>query len=352
MKKTLIALAIAAVASTAANATVIYSQDGTKIDLDGRVALQIANQTGKRTDLLDKGSRLRVRAFQEIGNGFTALGAAEIRFTQNGTVGDGIHTKRLFAGLTHADIGSLTFGRQLTVGDHIGLSDYTYELGSIVKVVDAHNKAAHFMSAEFNGFRFGADYYFGNADKTYVEKDKDGNVTKTGYSADNGQGFGLGAFYKTKIDEFGFAVEGGYSELTKGDFKANEYKAKGAGAAIELSYGPAALAFDWSQAKSPVGHSDHKFRVGDVKNEKVDQFEVGFKYHVTPQNKVYAEYLWGIGKTQGEENDKFKGWFLGADHHFNKHVILYVEGGSFKTKNAGETVEKEKRIALGTRILF
>ncbi len=343
MKKTLIALAIAAVASTAANATVIYSQDGTKIDLDGRVALQIANQTGKRTDLLDKGSRVRVRAFQEIGNGFTALGAAEIRFTQNGTIGDGIHTKRLFAGLTHADVGSLTFGRQLTVGDHIGLSDYTYELGSIVKVVDAHNKAAHFMSAEFNGFRFGADYYFGDAKKD----DDNGN-----HLADNGQGFGLGAFYKTKVGEFGFAVEGGYSELTKGTFEADEYKAKGAGAAAELSYGPAALGFDWSQAKSPVGHLDHKFRVGDVKNEKVDQFEIGFKYHVTPQNKVYAEYLWGIGKTQGVENDKFRGWFLGADHHFNKHVIVYAEGGSFKTKNSGVTVEKEKRIAVGTRILF
>lgn len=67
MKKTLIALAVAATAATSANATVIYEQEGTKLDLDGRVALQIANHTDKRTDLVDKGSRVRVRVFQSIG---------------------------------------------------------------------------------------------------------------------------------------------------------------------------------------------------------------------------------------------------------------------------------------------
>lgn len=342
MKKTLIALAVAAVAATSANATVVYQKDGTKIDIDGRLSLQIANQTGKRTDLVDKGSRLRVRAYQDVAGGFTAFGAAEIRFTDGGDIGNKINTKRLFAGVTHKEIGTLTFGRQLTVGDHIGLSDYTYELGAIVKVVDAHNKAIHFMSKEFEGFRFGADYYFGNA-----QKDESGKHT-----ADNGQGFGLGAFYKRSFGDFGFAVEGGYSELTKGTLETDEYKVKSAGAAVELSYGPAALALDWSQVKSPKGKVENKFRVGNAVNERVNQFELGFKYQLTEQNKVYAEYLWGVGKTEGSKDDKFRGWFLGADHKFNKNVILYVEGGAFKTKADGKTIEKEKRIALGTRILF
>ncbi|WP_439238774.1 porin [Lonepinella sp. BR2919] len=343
MKKTLIALAVAALASSAANATVVYQKDGTKIDIDGRISLQVRNETDKRTDLVDKGSRLRVRGYQEIGNGFTALANIEIRFTQNGTVGDSIHTKRLFGGFEHKDIGTLTFGRQLTVGDDLGLSDYTYELGAITKVVDAHNKALHFKSANFSGFHFMTDYYFGTANK----HDSSHNET-----ADAGQGFGLGAFYKTKVGEFGFAVEGGYSEITKGTLASDEYKTKGAVAAVQFSYGPVALGVDWSHAKSTKDKADNKFRVGGEQFNKVDQVEVGLKYQVTPNNKVYAEYLWGVGKTEGQDDGKFRGWFLGADHYFNKNVVVYVEGGSFKTKQSGEELSKNKQIALGTRIFF
>ncbi|WP_386698239.1 porin [Lonepinella sp. MS14436] len=367
MKKTLIALAVAALASSAANATVVYQQDGTKLDVDGRISMQVRKETNKRTDLVDKGSRVRVRAYQEIGNGFSALANMEIRFTQNGTIGDGIHTKRLFGGFAHKDIGALTFGRQLTVGDDLGLSDFTYELGAITKVVDAHNKAVHFKSADFGGFHFMADYYFGNSAKHSTRytttKDSLGNVTITAKSdnqetADDGQGYGLGAFYKTKVGEFGFAVEGGYSEITRGDWRTGngdgkaEYKTKGATVAGLVSYGPVALGLDWSHAKSTKDNVDNKFRVGAKAFNQVNQFEVGLKYQITQNNKVYAEYLWGTGKTKGTENGKFRGWFLGADHYFNKNVLVYVEGGSFKTKQAGVTLEKNKQIALGTRILF
>ena len=37
MKKTLVALAVAAVAATSANAAVVYNQDGTKVDVGGQV---------------------------------------------------------------------------------------------------------------------------------------------------------------------------------------------------------------------------------------------------------------------------------------------------------------------------
>lgn len=347
MKKTLIALAVAATAATSANATVVYEKEGTKLDIDGRVALQIKNETNKRTDLLDKGSRVRFRVFQEIGGGFTALGNAEIRFTSKDTVGDGIKTQRLFGGFQHKDVGSLTFGRQLVTGDHIGLSDFTYELGGIVKVTDAHNKALHFMSAEWGGFRFGVDYLFGTAAKKSADP-----ASLEQKTANNGQGFNVGAFYQRKFGEFGFAIEGGYGEIKKGTLETNEYKHKLGGAAVGLSYGPVAFGFDWAGAKSEQNKADHTFRVGPQKYAKLNQFEVGTKYQFTESNKVYAEYLWGKGKTTGANDGKFRGWFLGVDHHFNKNVVAYVEGGSFRTKEANVTVNKEKQIAIGTRIFF
>lgn len=39
MKKTIVALAVAAVAATSANAATVYNQDGTKVDVNGSVRL-------------------------------------------------------------------------------------------------------------------------------------------------------------------------------------------------------------------------------------------------------------------------------------------------------------------------
>lgn len=344
MKKTLLALVVAAVAASSANATVIYQKDGTKIDLDGRVHVQISNTKGERTDLIDKASRVRVRAYQEIGGGFEALGAVEIGFT-NTQIGDTVKTRRIFAGFQHADIGSLTFGKQLVLGDHIPKANYSYELGGNVFNND-HAKAAHFMSAKLNGVRLAADYYFGNAKK------EGAGQTQT-VSTD--QGFGLGAFYDGKIGDVAVRFGSGYSELTKGTTEANKYKTKYAGIGFDVSYGIVTWGVDWAYAKSTKGNKDAGVfqTVGNTtKFEKINRFEVGTKVAVTKQNNIYGSLLFGTAQNQGEQKAKNFGWKLGVDHQFNKFVAVYVEGAKSKTKQAGETIEKGSKVAVGARILF
>lgn len=343
MKKTLIALAVTAMAATSANAAVIYQNEGTKIDLDGRAALEIVNLKDKRTDLVDRGSRVRVRAYQELGGGFTALGAVEIRFTSNGTVGDGIKTQRLFGGFAHKDVGSLTFGRQLTLGDHIPKANYSWEMGGNV-LHDSAPKAAHFMSNKFAGFRFAADYYFGTADKT---------------KAGAGQGFGVGAFYDGQWGDVAVRFGSGYVEVKKGTTTADDYKQKMTGVGFDVKYKAVSIGLDWANGKSPAGKKDYNFKhsVGDGvtgvgRYEKIDRFDLGFKVDVTSSNAIYGAYLWGTGKNTGEANGKAKGWVLGVDHKFNKHVVIYLEGGKAHIKQNGTRIADASRIGLGTRIMF
>lgn len=344
MQKTLIAFSIMATAAGAVNATTIYHKDGTKINLDGRLSLEIANFSNKRTDLIDRGSRLRLHAYQDIGSGFSALANVEFRFS-NDNIGDNLHTKRLYAGIRHKQ-GTLTFGKQALLGDSIGYSNFTYELGKIAKLTTAADKSVSFLSGEFNGFRFGADYLFGSAAK-HADNDRDKEKL-----SDKGNGFTLALFYRQKFDQLTVEAAGGYGEKKDGKLASNEYTQKLAGTSVRFAYGPAAIGFDWAHAKSPAGHADHRFRIGSAKFEKLNQFELGMKYHLTEQHKVYAEYLWGTGETKGKADGDFSGWFLGADHKFNQYVVIYVEGGTFKTKQAGNTLEKEKRIALGSRVYF
>ncbi len=337
MKKTLIAFAVAAMAATSANAAVIYKNEGTKVDLDGRGALEIVNVKGKRTDLVDRGSRVRVRAYQEFGGGFTALSAVELRFTTNGTVGDGVKAQRLFVGFSHEDVGSLTFGRQLTLGDHIPKANYSYELGGNV-LHDSAPKAVHFMSNKFSGFRFATDYYFGEADKS---------------KAANGQGYGVGAFYDGQWDDLAVRFGSGYVEIIKGTTPADDYKQKMLGVGFDVKYKIVSLGLDWAHGHSPKGHKDYNFKHSmSAKYEKIDRFDLGFKVDLTEKNALYGAYLWGTGKNEGQANGKHRGWMLGVDHKFTKQVAVYLEGGKAQVKENGVKVSDASRVGLGTRILF
>lgn len=52
MKKTLIALVVTAMAAASANAVVVYKNEGTKVELDGRGAFEIVNMKDKKLTLV------------------------------------------------------------------------------------------------------------------------------------------------------------------------------------------------------------------------------------------------------------------------------------------------------------
>ncbi|PJG84591.1 porin [Conservatibacter flavescens] len=365
MKKTIIALAVAAATvATSANASVIYQKDGTKIDLDGRLHLELQNLKDERTTLRDTGSRVRFRAYQEIGGGFSALGAVELRFSNANEIGGNMRAHRLFAGFTNPDIGTLTFGRQLHLGDHIPKANYTYDWGGNI-FFDAHKKAAHFMSARFNGFRVAADYYFGNATK-------DGNTSSGNSAWDEGQGYGVGLFYDGKWNDLAFRFGSGFSEVNQSTdgTKTTEYKLKRGGVGFDVKYQRVTVGFDWAFGKATKGYNSKNINFQKVASvpsgaydgfNKNNRFLVGLKLDITEQNALYGQYYFGKAKRSdqhvntftGTSNDyKMRGWMVGVDHKFNKHVVVYLEGGTGKVKQGGEELVKNHRAVLGTRILF
>ncbi|PAU70553.1 porin [Vreelandella alkaliphila] len=92
MKKTLLATAIigALGASAAAQAATVYDQDGTKLDVYGRIAMGIAGGGAEYNDdkekidnsaeFVDVYSRLGLRMSQEVNSDLTAFGRVEWRF--------------------------------------------------------------------------------------------------------------------------------------------------------------------------------------------------------------------------------------------------------------------------------
>ncbi|TNG97517.1 porin [Pasteurellaceae bacterium USgator11] len=358
MKKTLVALAVAAVAATSANAAVVYDQDGSKVEVGGSVRLVLQKAKDKRTDLLNNGSRITVNASQDLGNGLSAVGQLEIRpdFSSD------TKTSRLWAGFKQEGVGTLTFGKLLTIGDELGQSDFTYNFGGINKVTDSGDKVAHFRSANFGGFSFGVDYLFGNSAKT---KEVNGQVVKV----NNNRGYVVGALYNNKFGDLGIDAAVGFSQdnrstdatVVSGTLAEGNYKEKGFTSGLRVSYDKFAVGFDYSQRKTDDKAQGVTFRVVKkddggkailTKYHKISEYELGLKYQVTDASKVYGEWLWGKGKALDEADTKFNGFILGADYKIHKNVVTYLEGITIKGKQAGNTVWKDNAVNLGLRVFF
>lgn len=356
MKKTLVALAVAAVAATSANAAVVYNQDGTKVEVGGQFRVLLTKNSGERADLKNPGSRVEIKATQELGSGFSALAATQLRFSERDEAGDekqdfnDIEAYNVYAGFAQDQIGTLTFGKQNTNQDDLGISDYTYDLGDVKMTHNHDDKAAKFRSVEWNGFSFGADYFFGDA-----KKDSD--------TEQNGKGWGAALFYTAEIaNDTTLTVNGGYTKVKKfardqqpvddnHDYNESAYVV-----GAELASGPFALAVDWSEKHSTNGtNALEDFGTDNVSIDahKIRALEVGAKYNYLENAKVYGEYqYWKATPKTGDKKVTMNGFILGTDYWFTKQVVTYLEAGTFKYKNQDDKSDRDNKVGVGFRVYF
>ena len=353
MKKTLVALAVAAVAATSANAAVVYDQDGSKVEVGGSLRLLLTKNSGERGDLKNKGSRVVIKGSQDLGNGLSALANVEVRFEGKKNKDDpsddfgDIETKRLFAGFKQDGVGQLTFGRQLTNADDLGLSDYTYNLGGVNQTTTSGRKVAKFTSAEWNGFKFGLDYIFDNDAKQD--------------SAQN-RGWGASVFYTADLgSDMTYNFSGGFTQDKYETATVEKHKENAFIVSSELVTGPFAISVDYSQRKSTNDANVIKYRafsdtVSVANFNKITEIGLGMKYSYLENASVYGEYIWGQGKlakVAADVADKanLRAWILGTDYKLHKNVVTYLEGGSFKYKYASNK-NTDNYAGVGLRVYF
>ncbi|OBW94410.1 porin [Gallibacterium salpingitidis] len=381
MKKTLVALAVAAVAATSANAAVVYNQDGTKVEVGGQLRLLLAKDKYERADLKYGSSRLVFKATQDLGDGYSALGNVEVRFNDPGSNDSGAYAKRLYAGFAKDGVGQITFGRQLTNLDDVGLSDFTYDLGGVNLTRTDANKDIRFRSADFAGFQFGLDYFFGEQDKEKYNHGA-GFGTSLFYTAQLAQDTTLqfnAGFSQTKVksgkfvdlDEKLLEVSGydkdgnkiyttsSYAAATEDSLPYKEHKVNAFIVGTKLATGPFAFAVDYSQSKATDNQdgiafeASHTGEVIKLPINKLQQLEVGAKYNYLDNASVYGEYIYRKASFADSDAEKVKvnQFILGTDYKFAKNVITYVEASTANWKY-GDDSSRDNKFRVGLRVLF
>lgn len=347
MKKTLAALIVSAFAASAANAAVVYDNEGTKVELNGSLRLIMEKADAKKYDavgnstktansaLRNAGSRFGITVKHNLDNDFYALGRLESRFddTESRDQFGSLYAKRAYVGLGSKATGDITFGRQLTIADDLTQAN-DYEYGFIPKgkyIPTSGTGVVRYDYKGIEGLQLSANYNFG---QTNNEKGKPLNPgIKNAYA--------VGALYTAGDLDARLAY--GHTNFETGASYA--HRLDGVLASLGYKFGDFTLTGDFA-----YGHE--KFD-----DEKTNKFYVapGFAYQVLPASKVYGNYLYE--RVKGENTkDKTHGFLLGADYKLHKQVVVFVEGKYVTTKEyVNDTYDgktKDRAIGVGMRVFF
>ena len=347
MKKTLAALIVSAVAASAANAAVVYDNEGTKVELGGSLRLIMekadkkeydrANHSTKKANsaLRNAGSRFGVKVKHNLDNDFYALGNLELRFddTTSRDKFGGAYAKRAYVGLGSKATGDITFGRQLTIADDLSQAN-DYEYGFIPKgdyIPTSGTGVVRYDYKGIEGLQLSANYNFGQ------KNDEKGKALDPAIK----NAFALGALYTAGDLDARFAY--GHTNLeTNATYK---HRVDGFLASLGYKFGDFTLTGDFGYAHAKKN------------DDKTNKFYVspGFAYQVTPMSQVYGNYLYERVKGESDK-EKTHGFLLGADYKLHKQVVVFLEGKYVTTKSyvndSYDGKVKDRAIGVGMRVFF
>jgi len=347
MKKTLAALIVSAFAASAANAAVVYDNEGTKVELGGSLRLIMekadkkeydrANHSTKKANsaLRNAGSRFGVKVKHNLDNDFYALGNLELRFddTTSRDKFGGAYAKRAYVGLGSQSVGEIKFGRQLTIADDLSQAN-DYEYGFIPKgdyIPTSGTGVVRYDYKGIEGLQLSANYNFGQ------KNDEKGKALDPAIK----NAFALGALYTAGDLDARFAY--GHTNLeTNATYK---HRVDGFLASLGYKFGDFTLTGDFGYAHAKKN------------DDKTNKFYVspGFAYQVTPMSQVYGNYLYERVKGESDK-EKTHGFLLGADYKLHKQVVLFVEGKYVTTKeyvnDSYDGKTKDRAIGVGMRVFF
>lgn len=367
MKKTLAALIVGAFAASAANAVVVYNNEGTKVELGGRLSV-IAEQSSNTEDdqknqhggLRNQGSRFHIKATHNLGDGFYAQGYLETRFVSDYTkeksdhFGD-IATKYAYVTLGNNTFGEVKLGRAKTIADEITTAeDKEYGLLNSKKYIPTSGNTIGYTFNGIDGLVLGANYLLAQERDVQTVKQlnlRAGEVTVGEIS----NGIQVGAKYDANNIIVGIAYgRTNYKDTDKKTGAKYNYqgkKEKVSGALASLGYRFSDLGLLVSLDSGYAKTKNYK-----AKHQKSYFVSPGFQYELMEDTNVYGNFKYERNSVDQGNKEREHAVLFGIDHKLHKQVLTYIEGAYARTrtndKGKTEKTGKEKSVGVGLRVYF
>ena len=341
MKKKMIALA-----ATAAVTLPVHAQSS--ITLYGVLdeGINYTNNAGDKSAYqLESGyaqsSRWGLKGSEDLGGGLKAIFDLENGFDVNsGALGEGgrMFGRQAFVGLTAANYGTVTLGRQYdSVVDYLAQSTAN---GSWGGYLFSHpydndntdnsfrvNNTIKYTSPDFSGLQFGGTYSFSN-DTNFANN----RQYSLGGQYTNGGLLVTGSYLQANSP--GLTADGAIA-TDDANFVSERLRIFGGG--INYTFGAATLGFVYTNTN--VGEpsaTDTSVYVGSITPPnggtltalKFQNFEINGKYQFTPAFFVGVQYVYTaatMDATSGNENPKYHTFGLMADYNLSKRTDFYFQ---------------------------
>lgn len=375
MKKTLAALIVGAFAASAANAAVVYNNEGSKVELGGRLSV-IAEQSNTTVDdqkqqhgaLRNQGSRFHIKATHNFGDGFYAQGYLETRLVTDITKDSADHfgditTKYAYVTLGNKAFGEVKLGRAKTIADGItSAEDKEYGVLNNSKYVPTNGNTVGYTFKGIDGLVLGANYLLAQkrdqtdltnrAGEVVAQSISNGVQVGAKYDANNiiaGIAFGR-TNYRENMNVT--ATEPGRKQQVEGVVSTLGYHFSDLGLLVSLDSGYAKTKNHKEMKRSSRSSTNLKPRY----DEKRYFVSPGFQYELMEDTNVYGNFKYE--RTSSDEGKKTheQAVLFGVDHKLHKQVLTYIEGAYARTKtndkNKTEKTGKEKSVGVGLRVYF
>ncbi|HHF7183541.1 TPA: porin [Haemophilus influenzae] len=376
MKKTLAALIVGAFAASAANAAVVYNNEGSKVELGGRLSV-IAEQSNTTVDdqkqqhgaLRNQGSRFHIKATHNFGDGFYAQGYLETRLVTDITKDSADHfgditTKYAYVTLGNKAFGEVKLGRAKTIADGItSAEDKEYGVLNNSKYVPTNGNTVGYTFKGIDGLVLGANYLLAQkrdqtdltnrAGEVVAQSISNGVQVGAKYDANNiiaGIAFGR-TNYRENMNVT--ATEPGRKQQVEGVVSTLGYHFSDLGLLVSLDSGYAKTKNHKEMKRSSSSSSSSSKPRYDEKRYFVSP---GFQYELMEDTNVYGNFKYE--RTSSDEGKKTheQAVLFGVDHKLHKQVLTYIEGAYARTKtnakDKSEKTEKEKSVGVGLRVYF
>lgn len=374
MKKTLAALIVGAFAASAANAAVVYNNEGTKVELGGRLSI-IAEQSNSTEDdqkqqhgtLRNQGSRFHIKATHNLGDGFYAQGYLETRLVSD-YLRDGadnfseIVTKYAYVTLGNNTFGEVKLGRAKTIADEITTAeDKEYGLLNNSKYIRTNGNTVGYTFNAIDGLVLGAHYLLAQ-ERNVDSVDYTGNGAKAGEVGVGAisNGIQVGAKYDANNIIVGIAYgRTNYKDSNNYNSRTSQFTYRGEkqevnGALASLGYRFSDLGLLVSLDSGYAKTKNYK-----AKHEKRYFVSPGFQYELMEDTNVYGNFKYERNSVDQGKKEREQAVLFGIDHKLHKQVLTYIEGAYSRTRtteNAGNKstvkTEKEKSVGVGLRVYF
>ncbi|UTZ40780.1 porin [Vibrio campbellii] len=324
MKKTLVALAVAGISTSALAAGNIYDNGTTSFNVKGEIDTYVTTlkskyqNVEKKTDLdIDVWAKIQIDSQHKVNEDITVFGSFEMQngegfgFDGDGFAGDdkNVQTDDLYFGANFGDNWGVAFGEIGDFGDSLDAItiDNTNEgLGYVDDYVNSQESRGHAASvkANFNNLTVIADAYLNQEE----------NIDTA---------FGLSAQYA--INDM-FTVGASYQDQGKNEVDTLEYKVMGA-----------AVRFNMDNFSAAVNYVAEEVNKADQ-----DTWSAVAAYQMN-EARVYTSF----GFTSYEDNKDGNYYTLGADYALTGNILTFIEYSSIdEDQGVGKTELDEGHVVV------